>query len=108
MKKVLSAILAVTLVMGLLVGCGGSSNSGNSGNAGGAGDSSTTTTAAAAGGDASSESMGGQVITIGISSDITSLDPHNHNDTASAYATRHIYSNLVRLTEDNEFVGDLS
>ncbi len=108
MKKVLSAILAGTLVMGLLVGCGGSSNSGNSGNAGGAGDSSTTTTAAAAGGDASSESMGGQVITIGISSDITSLDPHNHNDTASAYATRHIYSNLVRLTEDNEFVGDLA
>ena len=104
MKKVLSAILAGTLVMGLLVGCGGSSNSGNSGNAGGAGDSSTTTTAAAAGGDASSESTGGQVITIGISSDITSLDPHNHNDTEYAYATRKIYSKLVRLTEDNEFV----
>ncbi len=110
MKKVLSAILAGTLAMSLLVGCGGSggSDSGNSGNGGGAGGSGTTTTAAA-GGDSSSNTLtGGQEITIGTSTDLTSLDPHNHNDTVSAYATRHIYNNLVRMTEDNEFVGDLA
>lgn len=111
MKKVLSAILAGTLAMSLLVGCGGGSNSGDSGNAGSsgsAGGSNTTTTAAAGGGESSSGNTGGQVINIGIGSDLTSLDPHNHNDTVSAYATRHIYNNLVRMTEDNEFVGDLA
>ena len=50
----------------------------------------------------------GDVITLGISTDLSSLDPQNHNDTASAYATRHIYSNLVRLTEDNTFEGALA
>lgn len=98
MKKVLCAILAGTLAACLLTGCGGS-GSGNSGSSGGG------STTAAAGGETSG---GGQVINIGINTDITSLDPHNHNDTASAYATRHIYSNLVRLTDDNEFVGDLA
>lgn len=48
------------------------------------------------------------MIRIGCSTDITSLDPHNHNDTASAYATRHIYNNLVKITEDNEFVPNLA
>jgi len=88
-KKVLCAILAGVMTAGLLAGCGGSGSSGSP----------------AGGSDAAG---GSQVINIGIKSDITSLDPHNHNDTASAYATRHIYSNLVRLTEDNEFVGDLA
>ena len=82
------------MAVSLLAGCGGSGST-ESGNGG---------TTAAAGGEAG----GSQEINIGINTDLTSLDPHNHNDTASAYATRHIYSNLVRLTEDNEFVGDLA
>jgi len=93
-RKVLCTILAGVMTASLLAGCGGGSS--DSGNGGGS--------SAAAGGSAG----GSQEINIGINTDLTSLDPHNHNDTASAYATRHIYSNLVRLTEDNEFVGDLA
>lgn len=48
------------------------------------------------------------IIKIGVSADVTSFDPHNHNDTLSGYATRNIYSNLIAITPDNEFVGDLA
>lgn len=48
------------------------------------------------------------VIKIGISADLTSFDPHNHNDAQSGYATRNIYSNLIAITPENEFVGDLA
>lgn len=85
MKKFYLTLLAGVIGTSLLTGCG-SSNS-------------------------SSSSTSGEpksTITIGIKADLTSLDPHNHNDTISAYATRHIYSNLIRLTEDNQFVGDLA
>lgn len=48
-------------------------------------------------------------ISIGVKADLTSLDPHKHNDIASAYATRHIYSNLVKLNEKtSEFEGCLA
>lgn len=86
MKKLVSVLLALTLCVGMLAGCSGKKASDSSDNSG-------------------SESS---VIKIGTSTDITSLDPQNHNDTTSAYMTRHIYSNLVRLTADNEFVGDLA
>lgn len=36
--------------------------------------------------------------------DVTSMDPHGHNDVESGDATRMIYDNLVRLTPDNQFV----
>lgn len=47
-------------------------------------------------------------IIIALSSDITSLDPHEHNDTFSANATRHIYNNLVKFDEENNLIGDLA
>lgn len=84
MKKFVSMLLALTLCVSMLAGCSGSKG----------------------GNDASNG--GSTVIKMGVSSDITSLDPQNHNDTTSAYMTRHIYSNLVRLNENNEFVGDLA
>ena len=89
MKKLLSMLLALTLCAGMLAGCSGSKNNTSSSS------------------DTSGESKG-SVIKVGVSSDITSLDPQNHNDTTSAYMTRHIYSNLVTLNDDNEFVGDLA
>ena len=82
-KKLLSVLLAGAMAASLLTGCGSSSKT-----SGGA------------------DSKG--TITIAVKSDISSFDPHNHNDSISATATRHIYNNLVRLTENNEFVGDLA
>lgn len=82
LKKTVSLALACVLSLSLLAGCGSS----------GSGDNSDKT-----------------VMTIGISADLSSLDPHLQNDTSSGYATRHIYSTLVLLDETtNEFVGDLA
>ena len=99
MKKLVRVLLAGVMCASLLTACGGSSDTGTSGAANG-GASSTT--------EASTGSTGSSTITIGIGGDITSLDPHNHNDTASAYATRHIYNNLVNMNENNEFVPNLA
>lgn len=86
MRKFWKAALVCLLSATVLAGCGGkSSNSGSDG-----------------GSTAKTE------IVAGMKSDISSLNPHNHNDIASAYVTRSIYSNLVRLDENNEFVGDLA
>lgn len=90
MKKIVSVILAGAMCASLLTACSGSSASGGSNT------SSAQTTASKS------------TITIGILSDLSSFDPQNHNDTVSAYATRHIYNNLVKLTDDNEFVGNLA
>jgi peptide/nickel transport system substrate-binding protein len=83
MKKLVSLTLALLLCVGMLAGCSGSNNNG---------------------GDAA----GDGIIKLAVSSDITSLDPQNHNDTVSAYMTRHIYSNLITIDENNNFVGDLA
>ncbi len=85
MKKLLSLTLALVLCVGMLAGCSGSNNNDNADGA---------------------EHDG--IIKVAVSSDLTSLDPQNHNDTVSAYMTRHIYSNLVTINENNEFVGDLA
>ncbi|MBE5957094.1 MAG: ABC transporter substrate-binding protein [Lachnospiraceae bacterium] len=82
MKKIVSLLLAFSLMAGLLAGCGG----GNANND----DQSEKTT-----------------IDIAITSDITTLDPQNHNNFITAYTTRHLYSNLITLDENGEFVGDL-
>jgi len=86
----------------LLTACGGSPSSNDGTQAQGE-------TQADGGAETSqSTGTGSGTINIGIKSDLTSLDPQNHNDTISAYATRHIYSNLVSLTPENEFVGNLA
>lgn len=109
MKKVLCTLLAGVMTASLLAGCGSGGSGSNSGSASGSSASSESGASGAGSSTGSGNGGGGsQEIKIGLSTDLSSLDPHNHNDTSSAYATRHIYSNLVRLTEDNEFVGDLA
>ena len=77
-RKVLCTILAGVMTASLLAGCGGGgSDQGNSTKG------------------SSGEAGGSQAINIGINTDVSSLDPHNHNDTASSYATRHIYSSML-------------
>lgn len=91
MKKTGKLVLACLLAAAMLsaTACGGGSSSTKS-------SSGTHDTSADA------------IIKAGMSADISSLDPHDHNDVASSYATRHIYSNLVRVNEENEVVGDLA
>lgn len=48
------------------------------------------------------------IINLASQSDIISFDPHNHNDSVSCIATRHIYDNLIMLNDDGEFVGQLA
>lgn len=91
MKKLVSVLLAGAMCASLLTACGGSS-----------------TAESNSSGTQAQTTEGKSTITIGILSDLSSFDPHNHNDTVSAYATRHIYNNLVKLTDDNEFVGNLA
>lgn len=89
MKKLVSVLLASAMCASLLTACGGSGS-------------------ASKNAAESTQTAGKTTINIGINTDISSLDPHNHNDTASAYATRHIYSNLTKLNDKNEFVGELA
>lgn len=86
MKKLWKAAVAGMLSLTMLAGCGGTDK-----------------------GEKEESSAGKKSeIVIGMGSDIVSLNPHGHNDTGSAYVTRSIYSNLVCLNDDNEFVGDLA
>lgn len=62
----------------------------------------------ACGGGTTAKQGGDGMVKIGILADITSFDPHNHNDVVSGHATRSMYSNLVRLVDDKDFVGDLA
>ena len=50
----------------------------------------------------------GRVIVIAQSNDVSSLDPHGHNELTSGNVTRMMYDGLVRLTADNEYVPSLA
>ena len=81
-KKALALVLSTMLLGSVMVGCG------------------TSASSAAQGEDA--------IIKMAQSTDVISFDPHNHNDVSSSNVTRHVFSNLVKLTTDGEFVGDLA
>ena len=49
-----------------------------------------------------------RIVVLAQSLDITSLDPHGHNDVQSGDVTRMLYDNLVRLDTNNEFVPMLA
>ena len=101
MRKLVSVLIAGAMCVSLLTACGGSSGPSSSGGA-------DSGAAAEGSGAGSAQAVGSSMINIGIKADLTSLDPHNHNDTISAYATRHIYNNLVKLMPDNTFAGNLA
>ena len=95
-KILLGCLLAASVFM---TACGGSKSSSSADN--------TQTEAGKTEGSAAAGSSDG-IIRAAMKADITSLDPHDHNDVQSSYVTRHIYSNLVRVNENNEVVGDLA
>lgn len=89
MKHIWKTALALTLAILMLAGCAGKPS-----------DSDTTN---ATGGEVS----GKDDIVIAVGGDIFSLNPHKQNDIASGYVVRGIYNTLIRVNENNEFVGDL-
>ena len=54
------------------------------------------------------EIAGERVIVIAQSNDVSSLDPHGHNEPTSGNVTRMMYDGLIRLTADNEYVPCLA
>lgn len=104
MKKAL--ILTLTLV--LLVGCilGGCTNNPDAPKTSApAASTSDTSTGGATGGDANapapSSKAGQTTITVGVSQDILSFDPHGYTGIASTIPGRHIYDTLVRIMPDD-------
>lgn len=91
MKKIWKSLIAATMAAVMMTGCGG----------GGASDDSSDSASSA---DKSAKTD----IVIGMGSDISSLNPYKQNDINSCYVARSLYSNLIRVTPDNKFVGDLA
>jgi len=61
-----------------------------------------------AGGQQETQEMVKDEITIALSADITSLDPHGHNDTKSETVSFLLFNRLFRLNTDFEVVPDLA
>lgn len=104
MKKLLTLALALIMLLSATA-CSGS-NSGNQGKDP-SGTAQTDTTNQT---DATSQTGSGlsRIVVIAEALDITSLDPHGHNDVQSGDVTRMLYDNLVQLDTNNEFVPMLA
>lgn len=105
-KKVLSAVLAASMCMSFLAGCGnsGSSDSGSSQS----GETSKETskeadTSAAEKGDGEPVS-----ITVGVGQQFTTLDPGLSTETVNRFALAHMYAGLYKKLEDGSVVPDLA
>ena len=84
MKKFWKSFIAVAMAAVMMTGCGGTE-----------------------GGNTSADKSKTDIV-IAMGSDISSLNPYKQNDINSCYVARSIYSQLIRVTPDNEFVGDLA
>ncbi|MGW8115189.1 ABC transporter substrate-binding protein [Caproicibacterium sp. NSD3] len=91
MKRIVAAILALTMLFSLTA-CGNSSGSGGSG--------STASTA--------STNVGKTDIVIGTAAEAVTLDPQNGWDGNSLYVMRQMYNGLVKLDNNMKIVGDLA
>ena len=105
-KKVLSAVLAASMCMSFLAGCG-NSGSGDSGSSQSGETSKEATkeadTSAAEKGDGEPVS-----ITVGVGQQFTTLDPGLSTETVNRYALAHMYAGLYKKLEDGSVVPDLA
>lgn len=90
LKRILSLLMIVMLVMGAMVGCGSQPAP-----------------------EEEKEQAGEEVVakndlTIALSADIASLDPQGHNDTKSERVSFLLFNRLFRLNTDFEVVPDLA
>ena len=105
-KKVLSAVLAASMCMSFLAGCG-NSGSGDSGSSQSGETSKETSkeadTSAAEKGDGEPVS-----ITVGVGQQFTTLDPGLSTETVNRFALAHMYAGLYKKLEDGSVVPDLA
>ena len=105
-KKVLSAVLAASMCMSFLAGCGnsgsGDSRSSQSGETSKEA-SKEADTSAAEKGDGEPVS-----ITVGVGQQFTTLDPGLSTETVNRYALAHMYAGLYKKLEDGSVVPDLA
>lgn len=105
-KKVLSAVLAASMCMSFLAGCG-NSGSGDSGSS----QSGETSKEASKEADTSAAEKGdGEPvsITVGVGQQFTTLDPGLSTETVNRYALAHMYAGLYKKIEDGSVVPDLA
>lgn len=105
-KKVLSAVLAASMCMSFLAGCG-NSGSGDSGSSQ-SGETSKETSKEA---DSSAAEKGdGEPvsITVGVGQQFTTLDPGLSTETVNRFALAHMYAGLYKKLEDGSVVPDLA
>lgn len=88
LKRTLSILVVLSLVIGMLAGCSSNKN-----------EEATTE---------EPEKIVKEDITIALDSDITSLDPQGHNDTKSEAVSFLLFNRLFRLNTDFEVVPDLA
>ena len=101
-KKVLSAVLAASMCMSFLAGCG-NSGSGDSGSSQSGETSKEADTSAAEKGDGEPVS-----ITVGVGQQFTTLDPGLSTETVNRFALAHMYAGLYKKLEDGSVVPDLA
>ena len=109
-KKVLSAVLAASMCMSFLAGCGnsgsgdsGSSQSGETPKETSKETSKEADTSAAEKGDGEPVS-----ITVGVGQQFTTLDPGLSTETVNRFALAHMYAGLYKKLEDGSVVPDLA
>ena len=109
-KKVLSAVLAASMCMSFLAGCGnsgsgdsGSSQSGETSKEASKETSKEADTSAAEKGDGEPVS-----ITVGVGQQFTTLDPGLSTETVNRYSLAHMYACLYKKLEDGSVVPDLA
>ena len=109
-KKVLSAVLAASMCMSFLAGCGNSgsgdsrsSQSGETSKEASKETSKEADTSAAEKGDGEPVS-----ITVGVGQQFTTLDPGLSTETVNRYALAHMYAGLYKKLEDGSVVPDLA
>lgn len=105
-KKVLSAVLAASMCMSFLAGCG-NSGSGDSGSS----QSGETSKEASKEADTSAAEKGdGEPvsITVGVGQQFTTLDPGLSTETVNRFALAHMYAGLYKKLEDGSVVPDLA
>lgn len=109
MKKLLALALVLVMVHSLAA-CSDRQESAGTSNSNETAESQTPADTAQTPSDASTAANGdlSRIVVIAESLDITSLDPHGHNDVQSGDVTRMLYDNLVQLDTNNEFVPMLA
>lgn len=109
-KKVLSAVLAASMCMSFLAGCG-NSGSGDSGSSQSGETSKETSKEASKEADTSAaEKEAGEPVsvTVGVAQQFTTLDPGLSTETVNRFALAHMYAGLYKKIEDGSVVPDLA